>query len=60
MLIGGGTSMISFSKSSPGNVIDGEIIVVALDEDEEDSVILKMPFTPVVVVWSVVLLVVEV
>jgi uncharacterized protein YccT (UPF0319 family) len=44
--MGGGTSIPSFSKSSPTSVADGEIIVVTFDGDEDESVILKIPFIP--------------
>ncbi len=44
--IGGGTSITSFSKSSPASVADGEIMAVTPDGDEDDSVILKIPFIP--------------
>lgn len=48
MSIGGGTSMISFSRSSPASAVaDGETIVVRIDDGEDDeSVILKIPFIP--------------
>ena len=49
MSIGGGTSIVSFSKSSPAKAAaaDGETIVVRLFAGEDDeSVILKIPFIP--------------
>jgi hypothetical protein len=44
--IGGGTSITSLSKSSPASVVDGEVIVVTLDGDRDESVILNIPFIP--------------
>lgn len=51
MSMGGGTSIVSFSRSSPARAVaDGETIVVVvarLDNGEDDgSVILKIPFIP--------------
>jgi len=44
--MGGGTSMTSFSRSSPVIFADGEHIVVKFDGADNGSVILKIPFTP--------------
>lgn len=44
--MGGGTSITSFSRSSPAIFADGEVIVVRFDGIDDGSVILKIPFTP--------------
>jgi len=53
--MGGGTSMTSFSRSSPVIFADGEHIVVKFDGADNGSVILKIPFTPAW--WSTVFVV---